>query len=209
MLSLNIFPWFIYPNVPKTVSNRCIITFGCTENLTEKMCAGYWQVTYWKTWNMKTLVPILNNRHRKKMWTRKNVEKTWTWLNFWLKGVGQGCAPWFCAKVIHVSTNAFWWCAGGHYNYKYRIISADCFLTEELVRACFFICYSSMHLPPNTNICTPLTWNGLNFDKNISTQLSFLYFYRHKESSVSLQPQFFFHTKFELSLKFTQRRLVH
>ena len=53
------------------------------------------------------------------------------------------------------------------------------------------------------------TWTQLNFDKNTLNQLNYLCFYRHKDSSIFLPPQFFLYPKFELCLKYIQRRLVN
>ena len=52
-------------------------------------------------------------------------------------------------------------------------------------------------------------WTQLYFDKNMWTQSYFLYFYHQKLSSVFPLPHFVFCPKFELSLKFAQRRLLH
>ena len=52
--------------------------------------------------------------------------------------------------------------------------------------------------------------DSTNFlDYNMWTQLNSLLLYPHKATSVFLPPIFVFHTKFEFSLEFTQRRLVH
>ena len=41
------------------------------------------------------------------------------------------------------------------------------------------------------------------------TRLNNLFFYPHKATSVFLPPLFVFYPKFEVSLEFTHRRLVH
>ena len=73
----------------------------------------------------------------------------------------QGNEPSFRARVIHIWICVFWYCAGEHYNYKYRGIRELFIYRGNITRWCFswagvFISCARVNLPPKTMRRTPL-----------------------------------------------------